>query len=70
MLPFRRTYAAKERGWFVSPGFTPVLFKTALGGCFAFDLWKFGPRDVRFGVRQLGRGPPRHRLTSLKVRAH
>ena len=45
----------------------PRVSKTPLGGSFAFELQRFGPKDFRFCVRQLGHGPPRHRLASLKV---
>jgi len=57
-------------GWFAQyAGLTPYVFRTAVGGgCFAFDLQKTGPGELRFGVRQLGRGPSRHRLASVTVR--
>ena len=45
----------------------PFVFRTPVGGCFAFDLQRTGPKDLLFCVRQLGRGPPRHRLASVKV---
>ena len=45
-----------------------MLFRTAVGGYFAFDLQRFGPDELRFGVRQLGRVPLRHRLASVTVR--
>ena len=61
--PFSRNSGA----WFSCAGNSPFLFRTALGGCFAFDLQKVGPDELRFGVRRLGRGPLRHRLASVSV---
>ena len=54
-------------GWFAESGLKPVVFGTAVGGRYALDLQRFSARELRFGVRQLGRGPPRHRLASVKV---
>ena len=55
-------------GWFIYDGFTNNIFKPVFGGCFNLEIRKFGANELRFGVRQLGRGPPRHRLASVKVR--
>ena len=46
----------------------PLSFRTVIGGFFALELANSGPGELRFGVRQLGRGPPCHRLASVKVR--
>ena len=68
----RRTQAYSfQRGdasWFIYAGLDPYLFQPVIGGCFALDFQKIGAGELRFGVRQLGRGPPRHRLASVKVR--
>ena len=62
------SYAGNGEGWFAYSGLTPVVSRTAVGGCFAFDLQMTGHRELRFGVRHVGRGPPRHRLASVTVR--
>ena len=61
------SFLKNGKGWFDYPGLTSGVFRTAVGGCFALDLQKVGAKELRFGVRQLGCGPPRHRLSSLKV---
>ena len=50
-------------------GLSVCLFMppASIGGCFAFDLQKLAPRELRFGVRSLGRGSPRHRLAAVRV---
>ena len=63
------SFPENGEGWFSSySGIDPVVSRTAVGGCFAFDLQKTSPSELRFGVRQLGRGPSRHRLASVTVR--
>ena len=61
------SYRNNDAGWFVYAGLVPAVFRTAVGGCYALDLKKIGASELRFGVRQLGRGPLRHRLASVKV---
>ena len=62
------SFRKNDGGWFEnSAGLAPYVFKTAIGGCYALDLQNVGGKEMRFGVRQLGRGPPRHRLASVKV---
>ena len=61
------SFPNNSAGWFVYSGLIPAVFRTAFGGCFALDLQCIGASELRFGVRQLGRGPPRHRLASVKV---
>ena len=61
------SFSDNGEGWFDCCGLDLNVFRTAVGGCFALDLRKVGPRELRFGVRQLGRGPPRHRLASVKL---
>ena len=67
---FAYSLLRNDEYWFISAGLTPYLFKTVIGGCYAFDLQRAGPnlKELRFAVRQLDRGPPRHRLASVKVR--
>ena len=60
------TFPTNDKGWFIFTGVKPIVFRTVIGGAFAFDLEKIGADDIRFGVRQLSR-PPRHRLASVKV---
>ena len=48
--------------------YSPYVFRTVIGGCFSFEFERTGANEIRFGVRQLGRGPPRHRLASVMVR--
>ena len=60
------SFPTNGEGWFIFAGVKPIVFRTVIGGAFAFDLEKFSPNDIRFGVRQLSR-PPRHRLASVKV---
>ena len=62
------SFSDNGEGWIDCCGLDLNVFRTAVGGCFALDLRKVGPRELRFGVRQLGRGPPRHRLASVMVR--
>ena len=66
-MPLGYYFNNNGEGWFFRSRITPAVFRTAIGGCYALDLQKNGPRELRFGVRQLGRGPPRHRLASVKV---
>ena len=66
-LPLNYSFANNGLGWFAYRGIDPHVFRTAVGSCYALDLQKTGPRELRFGVRQLGRGPPHHRLASVKV---
>ena len=54
--------------WFTYSFYSLCIFSTAFGGCFVLDLQCFSDSELRFGVRQLGRGPPRHRLASIMVR--
>ena len=60
-------FPSNGEGWFFGTGNYPSVFRTAVGGCFALDLQKIGPKDLRFCVRLLGRGPQRHRLAPVKV---
>ena len=62
------SFEKKEKGSFIPKGICPYIFKPAIGGCFALDLRRFSASELRFGVRQLGRGPPHYRLASAKVR--
>ena len=55
-------------GWFACEGLRPIVFRTAVGGCYAFELLRPFARRLRFGVRSLGRDPARHRLASVTVR--
>ena len=54
-------------GCFVRSGILSAACQTAVGSCYALDLQRISASELRFGVRQLGRGPPRHRLASVKV---
>ena len=62
------SFPKSDQGWFIYRGIKPNILKPVIGGCFAFDIQKFSASELRFGVRQLGHGPPRHRLASAKVR--
>ena len=67
-MPLDYGFKINGKGWFVYSGLDPAVFSTAVGGCFALDLQRINDNELRFGVRQLGRGPPRHRLSSVTVR--
>ena len=68
-MPMHCDFPNNGEGWFDSDGLRPLVYRTALGGGFALDLQRTRAGVLRFGVRQLGRIPPRHRLrlASLKV---
>ena len=66
-MPLGYTFSNNGEGWFAYSGLDPPVFRTAVGGCYAFDLQRISASELRFGLRQLGRGPPRHRLASVKV---
>ena len=61
------TFQDNGEGWFAHSRLKSSFFRTAVGGCFALNLQTISASELRFGVRQLGRGPPRHRLASVKV---
>ena len=68
LASFKFSFPKNDEGWLASSGFSPCLFRTVIGGCYAFTLRKHGDKEIRFAVRLLGRGPPRQRLASAKVR--
>ena len=66
-MPINYFFPNNVDGWFVYSRLTPTVFSTAVGGRYALDIQRIGASELRFGVRQLGRGPPRHQLSSVKV---
>ena len=69
LVQFSQNYIfPNNKGVFLDSRLCPTIFKPVVGGCYVLDLIKIGPKELRFGVRQLGRGPSRHRLASATVR--
>ena len=62
------SFPSNDEGWFVYPSNRPFVFRPIVGGRYFLDIQKIGDSELRFGVRQLGRGPSRHRLASAAVR--
>ena len=55
------------KGWFACSGLGLKVLQPTIGGSYTLDFQRIGANELRFAVRQLGRGPPRHRLASVKL---